>query len=236
MRWTPEEDAVLRRAWGERNPAWIRRRLKQMGYERTVTAVQIRAGKLKLHYRDNLTDFTVQQVAAWLGVAPGLVHDRIRHGRIRIRRRTSSDGRLLRISPEEFERLQGEFPPPPKRWIGRTAFMRRMGYSDTHSSQLLRAGVVRGVKRGGRWFVDLDDVERLEAELRRTGRVKLDLTSYSTMDEDRRKARDYARQRRKRDREKAGVAPSFSELLGEALTLAGVGFPDLATVPRKENA
>lgn len=49
-------------------------------------------------------------------------------------------------------------------------------YSASHIYYLLRKGLVKGDKRGGTWFVDLDDLKRYEREMEQLGDQKFDPT------------------------------------------------------------
>ena len=49
-------------------------------------------------------------------------------------------------------------------------------YSSIHIRFLLRKGHVKGQKVGGTWLVDLDDLKRYEAEMKRLGPQRFDPT------------------------------------------------------------
>lgn len=49
-------------------------------------------------------------------------------------------------------------------------------YSGDHIRQLLRKGKVTGMKAGGTWLVDLDDLLRYEQEMEELGSKKFDPT------------------------------------------------------------
>jgi hypothetical protein len=189
--WTLQEDDVIERYYGAERLETIQRRiLKETGSPRTMAAIVIRATRhLGLDHRTAPGEFTVAEAAEALGVKKSLLYRRIGKGLIK----STGRGKCLFIPAEEMERLEQEFPKPPERSMTKREAMRVLGYGESHITRLLIAGAIRGVKRGDRWFVDADHVAELIAEFRRTGATRREWGDLPYLEEQRAKAREYAR-------------------------------------------
>lgn len=60
--------------------------------------------------------------------------------------------------------------PPPAGYLGTQLLGDLVGYSCTHLSRLARRGDVLAEKRGFRWYISQDDLNRYMEDLRRFGR------------------------------------------------------------------
>ncbi len=192
-RWTREEDFVIRDLFGVITPAGIQREIYQRtGLSRSLISISVRASRLGIDYKTNQPDYTVHEIAKVLMIGVHVLRGMIDRGLIQ----THGAGKCLLISPAEFGRLSMQFPPPPARWISRREMMRRLGYGEAQSSRLLIGGAIRGVRRGGRWYVDADHVDEIAAEMRSKVETRRSWRDVPGLDATRERARQYARNRR----------------------------------------
>lgn len=192
--WTPAEDDVLFERYGLDKPATIQKHiLRETGHPRSVGAIIIRAGKLGLDHRTAQGYLTVKEAAQELQIHIDIIYERVRDGLIKYVGR----GKAGLLSDETIEELRREFPPLPARSMTRLEAGGILGYSDSHMGRLLKAGAIRGVRRGSRWYVDADHVEQIKAEFKLSGQATLDWGSLPVLEEERTRAREYARGRRK---------------------------------------
>ncbi len=199
--WTAAEDDVLFDWYGLEKPAALQRRiLRETGSPRSIAAIIVRAGALNLDHRTASGYLTVKEAAAELGISVHVIHHRVRTGSIKYKGR----GKAGLLSDETMEQLRKEFPPAPAKSMSKTQAMRALGYSETHFTRLLVAGVIRGVRRGERWYVDAEHVEQLVAEFKREGVTRREWGDLPHLEAERAKARAYSigkrRQRRHEDR------------------------------------
>lgn len=207
--WTRAEDDVLETWYGLITAEQIARRVtKVSGIERTKNAVVCRAGALRLDYRTAQDGISVADAARELAISPHVLYPMIAAGKVKVRGR----GHCRLISFEGLEQLRAIFPQPPERSTTVTKARKRLGYSDVHFLRLLHAGVIRAVKRGSRWYVDADQVEKLAKEMRQSGRVRLDLSSVRALDEERAKTRAYGIEIRNKRRALVNAGVEAAEL------------------------
>ena len=216
--WTPEEDAILQERYHLERPAAVARRIaRETGLQRSSNAVKIRAGKLGLDSRRSETDFGLAEAAELLGVSYHMVIHAAETGRIKLRGR----GKSRFITLEEFAKLEALFPPQPARSMTKPEAMARLGYVCSHMSRLLTAGTIRGVKRGGRWYVDADHVEQLVAEMKATGEVRRSWGEHAGLEVFREKWRAEVSRHRSERRRAARREQWYTQLA--AARVLGVG-------------
>lgn len=195
--WTPDEDAILLKSYHLEKPATLARRIeRECGTKRSPTAVQLRARRLGLDTRRSDVEFSVKETAETLGTAIWNIYHLAEKGVIKPKGR----GKNMFITLEDFEKLEALYPAPPERSYTKTQAIRILGYSETHITRLLKAGALRGVRRGERWYVDADHVDALVAEMKRTGETRRDWGDLPHLNDERRKCREYWIERRARER------------------------------------
>jgi hypothetical protein len=192
MEWTQAEENILSDLYPlmplRDVPAAL---AKRTGRLRTAESIQCKASRMNLDYRQADGLFSLQQAADAAEVSIGVVWYAIHSSKVQ----TVGKGKARFLRVKQVERLMEIYPPSPGKWVTRGELMRRLGYGEAHSSRLLRAGVIRGIRSGGRWLVDADHLDEVEREMRQSGVTRLDLSTYPTFDEMRRECREYGRRR-----------------------------------------
>jgi hypothetical protein len=190
--WTPEETADLARLFAISRPENIARALKKKtGVDRTPTAIQVKANKIGLDTSRSTGLYNVREAAEKVGVSVHVIYEAIERGVVE----PIGKRKALFLRPSAIKKLRAIYPPPPRRWISRQEMMRRLGYGEAHACRLLINGAIKGVKRGGRWYVDALYVERMEQELLKSGAIRLDLKGCRGFDRERVRCKDYQRTR-----------------------------------------
>ena len=186
-KWTHDEVRKLTRSYGRVHSDTLSFRLN-----RSVSSLRCKATRLGLtsDWLEGL--WSVADAAAEAGVDIWDVYGCAHRGLIDSVHTT----KRLWITEKGVEQLRELYPPPPDRWITLPQTCSRLGYAESHVHRLLRAGVLCGVMRGGRWCVDVDSIERIEAELRLTGRARLRLPDLPAIEVMRERSRLYMRARR----------------------------------------
>lgn len=193
--WSPAEDQILRLEYGRSKSRIIQEILFRATTEpRSKKAIIVRARDLKLDHRTNQSHlWTVRELCELAGVTRHQIYNCIRRGIIR----SCSRGKIKFFSQAAIDTLMATFQLPPfARTMTRSEMMQRLGYSDTHASRLLKAGVISGIKCGTVWLVDADHVAEIAAEMLRSGTVRLSLLGFRGFDRGRAISREYREHQR----------------------------------------
>lgn len=186
--WTRLEDDILEEQYGKLTAEAIGRRLEQAtGHPRSAACVVQRAGKLNIDHRTNQAGVTLTDAARDIGVSNGILYNLVDTGKLK----TFGQGKVCLITYEDLERIRALYPPAPASWMTSPEARRKLGYGSTQWCRLLRAGVIKAVKRGHLWYVDAAHVEQLAGEMKRKGLVNLDLGKVRALDAERAKVREY---------------------------------------------
>lgn len=143
---------------------------------RTVTAIQVKAKRLKLSAEFDNADGQVStaQVIQNTGHR-SKVYEYLRNRRTReaglIRVKGKARHRFITI--EQAEKLDQIFPPIPKGYIKTRDAANRLGFTTRHISQLARTKVIPSIKHGHTYYISGKLVDLAEKEMRSTGTIRL---------------------------------------------------------------
>jgi hypothetical protein len=188
--WNDAEDDILDAWYGLETAEKISRRIKRAtGRYRSAAAVALLARKLKIDHRTNQAGVTIADAARELGITLHTLCHQVTVGNVR----TFGSGKVKFIDFDDLEQLRAKYPAPPARSTTVTKARKLLGYGETQMVRLIKGGVVRAVKRGERWYVDMDHVEQLARQMKTRGVVRLNHRDNPAMEAERAHNRDYCK-------------------------------------------
>ena len=203
------ELAIIREGYGLVHCQILCDRIKEAtGRIRTPATLWRVARRLGFNAYNNQDDYSLKQVADLLG----LDHNLIRHlaglGLIK----TYQGSRCRFVPVAEVERLQQKYPKIP--WLAYTSpeTQKILGYSSARIALYCKTNVFgsgMAIKRGNRWYINRQAVQRMAQKLKWTGAARQDLRAVVDLDRHRQTQRENSRlyrakkQLRKQERKQA---------------------------------